>query len=284
MKILKINAILLIVMLALASCEEKDPEIFDGENTDNQVLTGFSDEQYNLPVALDSTGVVEVNVETTTISEQDRVFDIDTINTGDENEAFPETYSIPSTVTIPAGEYIGTFTITGEDNDMVETSPRFVEIELSSQSDDPLYSIQQTQIRVFEFCPVPNDFLVGEYNLEDASATIGPGNDSANFASETVTIEIGETSTERVFTATILPGIAGEEQVTLDLICNEFILREIDPGIACTDPPYIYVEASNKTTYDIFNPQDEYVINYTEDPEGSCGGPFNSSFRLSKVE
>jgi len=282
MKIIKIKTILLIMVLALASCDEKDPEIFDGNNTDNQVLVGFSDQQYNLPIAFESNGTVDVDVESTTLSSQDRVFNIDTINTGDDNEALPETYDIPSTVTIPAGEYIGTFTITGLDADMVlDTSPRFVQIELSSQS-SPLYSIQQAQIRLFEFCPVPADFLVGEYEIEDVSATIGPANDSANFASETVTIEIGESDTERVFTATI---IGGEEQVTLDLICNEFILREVDPGIFCTeDTPYIYSEASSNTIYDINNPQNEYIINYTEDPNGSCGGPFNSSFSLTKVE
>ena len=273
-------------MLVLASCDEKDPEVFDGSNTDNQALVGFSAQQYNLPIAFESNGTVDVDVESTTLSSQDRVFNIDTIITGDDNEALPETYDIPSSVTIPAGEYIGTFTITGLDADMVlDTSPRFVQIELSSQS-SPLYSIQQAQIRLFEFCPVPADFLVGEYEIEDVSATIGPGNGSANFASETVTIEIGESDTERVFTATILPGIGGEELITLDLICNEFILREVDPGIFCTEgTPYIYSEASSNTTYDINNPQNEYIINYTEDPNGSCqGSPFNSSFSLTKVE
>ena len=292
MKILKINAILLIVMLALASCEEKDPEVFDGKNTNNQSLIGFSDEQINLPIARDSTGSKVIQIKTTTLSNQDRIFNIDTINTGDANEAFPVTYNIPSTVTIPAGEYIGTFTITGEDNDMVETSPRFLEIELSSQSDDPLYSIQQTQIRLFEFCPVPDDFLVGEYNLEDASVLVGPAFDSANFASETVTIRVGgETKTKRVFTATVLPGIVGEKEITLDLTCNEIIFKTIDLSdeILCDQDlenrPFIFSEASKNTIYNVDNPQDVYIINYTEDPNGQClPDPFNSSFRLTKVE
>ena len=212
MKILKINAILLMMMLALASCEEKDPEVFDGENTDNQVLIGFSDEQYNLPVAIESTGEVEVKVEASTISKEDRVFSIDTINSGSVNEAFPETYSIPSTVTIPAGEYIGTFTITGEDNSMVEPEARLVEIELSSQSDDPLYSIQQTQVRVFEVCPVPESRYVDSTWNVSSVVCAGDGNGNCNPESSNISIDYQVTME------------AGEKP-------SEFVLSDITGGL-----------------------------------------------------
>ena len=253
-------------------------------------MVGLETGQFNLSVPIDSQGQLEVTVNVTTLSPNDRTYNISIVEPeeGAENIAFPETYDVPETVVIPANEYQGTFVIEGFDLGLVEPQARTFEISLSSSNDEDVFSIQNATVSVFEVCPVPNDFLVGQYEIEDVDAAIGPGNDTENFASGVVDIQIGNESTDRVFTVGILPAFAGDRNITLSLVCNEFVLRDVDPALTCDgESDYIFTSASNgnnaNTTYDTENELNEYTVFYTEDPNGSCGGPFLSSFKLTKI-
>jgi len=287
----KLNITIVLLSLVLFSCDDFEPTVFNGENPNNQSLVGFESGAINLAVPIDSETEIEVTVNVSTISESDRTLQIDLVEPDEdaENIAFPETYDFPPTMTIPANSYQGTFLIQGYDMGLVEPQARTFEIALTSADEDDVFSTQNATVSVFEVCPVPGDFLVGDYSIEDVAASIGPGNGTENFAAGTISITVGEQPTDRLFTVGVLPAFAGDRDVTLSLVCNEFVLQNVDPNLTCDGGAnsYVFTSASNgnnpNTTYDLDNVQTEYIINYTEDPNGSCGGPFQSSFRLTKI-
>jgi len=273
---------LLIIAICFASCDDFEPEQFAGDQT----LVYFQDSSLSLDVTIDDVGQTIVQVNASTLSNQDRTIVFEVLP---ESNASEENYEIPSfSATIPAGEYFGYFVINGIDNS-VDQTPTLLILGLVSAGNDVVISDDILEITIRQVCPVPEDFLVGEYAIEDVEAEVGPANSTENFASGIVSIEIGREPTQRVFTAGILPAFAGDQEIVLDLRCNNFVLGLVDPNLTCDEGAnsYTLIAASAgggvDSTYDLQNMQNEYIINYTEDPEGSCGGPFQSSFRLTKI-
>lgn len=286
MKLNKIYTLLLAsLFIATTACGDKDEIIYNGE-TNDQALIGFSKDSYNLEISKDATGVLNIPVTTSALRNVDRTYNV-TIITGDENTtADPSTYNLPGTVVIPANEYQGILQIEGFDNN-VETTPELLTITLTNIEEESATYTTTATINIYEVCPVPEDFLVGDYAIADDTATIGPGNNSENFEASTVSISIGETGTQRVFDVNVLPGIGGKETIILSLVCNELILQNVEPGIQCTaDVPYIFSKATDggygNSTYNL-NDDSSITVTYTEDTQASCGGPFQSSFTLTKI-
>jgi len=143
----------------------------------------------------------------------------------------------------------------------------------------------KAQHNVNEDCSIPATFLVGEYTISDVEATTGPDNDTSNFEPGIVTLS-GE-GTARTFQSRVLPAFLIDFQdVVLNLNCGIFQLGDLDPGLQCTaGTPYIFSSTTEdqSSSYTIEGSDDFFVINYIEDPNGSCGGPFLSSFSLTKV-
>jgi hypothetical protein len=133
---------------------------------------------------------------------------------------------------------------------------------------------------------LPSDYFVGEYVLADLDAILGPGNGTENFASGTYTLTIDASNPNiRRFDCAILPAFNPTLQpialtFTLD---NVVSLGNVFSGIGCSAPEYIYGDAgAANSSWDVCNDQ-FIIINYAEDVNTSCGGPFTSSFTLTKV-
>nr|WP_321248130.1 hypothetical protein [uncultured Psychroserpens sp.] len=134
---------------------------------------------------------------------------------------------------------------------------------------------------------LPNDYFVGDYSIVDTVATIGPGNGTENFAAGTVTLTADPFNTNgRIFSSGVLPAFNGEvESVSIFFTTDNIaILGDVDPGLACSAAgPYVFTAAADgNAPWDICNDQG-ITITYTEDPNGSCGGPYVSSFTLTKL-
>lgn len=132
---------------------------------------------------------------------------------------------------------------------------------------------------------LPNDYFVGDYIIADVVATIGPNNGTENFEGGTVTLTVnGGNPNQRDFNVTVLPAFLGGTTASIEFTtANVVELQYLDSGIGCTAPPYAYSEAgANNSSWDICN-DDMIIVNYTEDPEGSCGGPYEASFSLTKI-
>lgn len=135
---------------------------------------------------------------------------------------------------------------------------------------------------------LPNDYFVGDYVLADVAATIGPNNGSENFAGATVTLTVDPTNpNRRIFTAGVVPAFnPNAEQVIIEFTTDNIAIlaADVDPGLACGAgaPPYIYSTNADGVAWDICS-DDAITIPYVEDPNTSCGGPYASSFSLTKV-
>ncbi len=279
----KLSVFLIFVFsIVLVSCDDYQGTVFNGDNTNNQSLIGFETGQLNLSVPINSEGQIEVTVNVSTISDTDRNIGLSVVEPEEdaENIAFPETYDLPSSVTIPAGEYQGTFVIEGFDLGLVEPEPRTFEIALSSSDDNDVFSIQNATVSVFEVCPIPEDYLVGTYVIEDSNGNLPTGAE--------VDISVGDTPTERVFVTTFLPGsaVAADVDVVLGLNCNKFNLAEdININVLCVQGGPLFILSSagpDNSSYSLDSDQ-FHVVNYTEDPLGSCGPASIQNFTLTKV-
>ncbi len=279
--------LLAIATLTLISCsDDKNRPIYDG-SAGSQTLVRFGNAAYNFEVPRDSSTTMEIQVQASTISDADRTFNVTILHDDGQTTANPATYSVPTTVTIPAGKYIGILEVYGEDNGLVEISPvEIITLELSNPnpSGDIVMENTITTLTQYEVCPIPEDFLVGDYMLTNVTQSLGPSNSTDNFAEEVVTLSIGDSPTQRVFTTTPLVGYGPPTKFAINLVCGQFIFQKTDISVKCTNGIF-YGPAPNdqNTTYDKENEQTTYVINYNEDLTNDCGGSGLASFKLTQV-
>lgn len=281
------NKLILLMLLAVTTFISCDEEIVNYDNINGQTLVKFDEAAVKaLNVEINNQGSVELTLTVSTVSTTDR-----TVNISLASSDIPEAdLDFSDVITIPAGEYAGTFSLTVQDSGLAigeEFDVVFNIDGLSGADNISIPSPNQT-IRATIVCPVPDDFMVGEYEIADLNATVGPGNGTENFAAGVVNISVGESSTQRVFTSAVLPAFNSDiENIVINLSCDVFQLGEVVPGLACTTGvPYIFGPTSraNSGTYNVNAGDDLFVIEYVEDVNGSCGGPFSSSFILTKAD
>lgn len=129
----------------------------------------------------------------------------------------------------------------------------------------------------------------GNYQIEDVSAQIGPSNSTQNFASGVVTLtSIPFEENKKTFSASVMPAfLSNSQQITIEFLDDGTVkfIQDVNTTLSCNSGAsnYRYTGiGANTATYEVCN--DNYVlINYVEDPDGSCGGPYQSSFSLTKI-
>ncbi|WP_167343213.1 hypothetical protein [Nonlabens sp. SY33080] len=280
MKNLKYSFIAIATLFLIIGCEY-EPKVFDGNG--DLTLVQFSRSTYDLEIIIDATGELNIPVQSSTVSSTDRTFNVNVVNDG--TTAITGSYSVPTSVTIPANEYEGTLTISGNDVAGVDTNAETLIIELEEGAD--FASGGNAIISVFQICPVPDTFMIGDYTITDLAGVIGPGNGTENFESGTVTLS-ASSATGRSFSVAMLPGFRPTPgDVTINLICGNFILAETgpNPGIGCSAADIRFGAATTPTSYPLdFSDDSLFIVTYDEDILGSCGGPFpDQSFLLQKI-
>jgi hypothetical protein len=267
---------LFIACAFLVSCGDFEEVIYDGVN--GQTLAFFNQSSSPLEVEINTTNTVDVEIGVSTLSTSERTVNV---SADEASTADAAMYSFSGTVTIPANKYFGTLTVTGIDEGLTTESKTLI-LNLEDANGIIASSTSHT-VTLVEVCPVRSDYMVGDYQIADISAVVGPGNGTSNFNPGVVTLS-ASTPTSRTFNVSILPAFRGPVDVTLNLVCNTLILADADPSLSCGGGiPYIFTNAGAlNSTYDLTTDQ-TFIINYTEDPNGSCGGPFTSSFQLTKI-
>lgn len=275
--------------MVVISCEDENNPIY---NASSNPLVAFSTSVYDLEIAENSVGQLNIPVNASILSSEDRVFNIEIVTSDNEGNttAIEGSYSVPATVTVPANEYTGTLTINGTDVPGVDIEALTLEIALADN--DSYTAGPNAIINVFQTCPVPDTFMVGDYQLLSVGGSIGPNNNTENFESGIVTIT-AESSTRRSFNVAILPGLrANPVTVSLRLACGIFILDNVgpEPPIQCQQPNdeeifVLFGAASNPSTYPTdFSNDSSFNITYNEDILGSCGAPSeNQTIILRKI-
>lgn len=271
-----------ILALLFASCDEVEPTIYNGNAATNPTLLGFSASGYSLPVERNSTGSVDVILNSSTVSNVDRTYNIEVIPGTGSNAANPATYTVPATVTIPAGSYQGTLTITGQDNNLVDENIKIFTIRLAETNGANIDN-DIAQISIFEVCALLDDFT-GNYEMDQLSAIFAPAGVTA-LDEGVKAVTVGSNPFERVFTAEPYPGFGLPEQVVrMSFTCDGvFLARDINTGIGCSGNNIQFVRSTIPGTY---NTADDTVfeLRFVENSTNSCGAsPIQARFRFTKL-
>lgn len=274
-----------IILGNFVSCDETvDPLIYNGVETENRTFISFERSVYNLPVPINDTGSIQIILNASTMSPSERTFSLqlDTEKTTAESA----TFSLPSTVTIPANEYQGTITIMGMDNDLVEPTPERIVFNLTGLSDTQDTDFTEVTVNIFEVCPLAAPFT-GTYFLEQITA-INP-DDGVNVFEDQILEVVSEGDNTRSFSAVYLEGLGiGQPPsiVVFNLVCNDVIVNPgIGTGLLCVQGSPV-ITLGPGTTPATYDPEDDSVfeINMTEYvTDGGCGAaPYQVTFRLTK--
>jgi len=278
----KIIAII-ILTFTIVSCTKSEFTEYDNQN--GQTLLKFERSSVPVTLPIGTSTTASVVISSSNVSDVDRTVQVslDTTNTTMPRELI----DFERNVTLPAGEYTTELEVMITDLDLDFTQEFDIAFDLNdiSDSNDTTIPNPGTLFKVTISCEVPEDFMVGDYAISDVTATIGPGNDTSNFEPGVVTLVAEGTS--RTFTNRVLPAfVAAPQDIVINLNCDVFQLGDVVPGLQCTDGvPYIFTGTSrnDSSAYSVEGSDESFVINYIEDPEGSCGGPFVSSFSLIKL-
>lgn len=286
MKIRNIVLFATLFIIAFISCDETiEPTIYQGDPTSDRTFLSFPSSIVNLPVTIDATGTVELKLNSSTISANERTFNVSVVDS--LTNADPLTYTIPATVTIPANSYSGTLTIVGTDNNLVEPAAKQLTFSLANLPDDVDMDNNTITINIFEVCPIPNGAFTGNYLMQQISP-INPCDGVQMFENQIVTISsTGDTS--RTFGAIYLEAFSASFpilDINFNLVCNSVIVDVSSSGLACAGATStINVgPAASPSTYDA---SDDSVFEvtiseyYTQD--GNCGcNPYDTTFRFTK--
>ena len=261
----------------LTSCEE-DVVIFDGEN--GQTVVQFGQSSANLAITIDDTGSVVVPVDVTTISDSDRTFNVSVVE--EATTADPGSYSFGSIV-VPAGEYNGSLTIDGVDNN-VETTPESLVLEIAEGSD---YRVEgQLNVSVFQVCPVEDGTFTGMYSITvDTPGLFGCG---VFPDGGVVELSVGESPLERTFNAEYILDCGFGSFPTdfaFTLVCNEIVFTTVDTGVGCAgnDVNLVVGPGATAGAYD-FTDDSSFTVIVTDNVASDCGGgPVQTSYTFTKM-
>ena len=122
-------------------------------------------------------------------------------------------------------------------------------------------------------CPVMEDQFVGDYML--MTDPISPVGGVPTWNTQTVTLSIGETSTQRVFSAIYLEGLgfSGARDFSFDLVCgNVNVPGGQSSGLACVT--LISFGPADGVAPGSYDPADDstFTIVFAEDETNDCGG------------
>lgn len=258
---------MILIALAIGSCETvTEGPIFNGET-----FVNFSSPSVDFPVEIGTTGfgqTLELEFQSTTLSSSDRTFGLAVVM--DESDADPNNYRVPATFTIPANSFGGTLTIEGQDSSLEITPESFV-LEVSDESGN-INPNSRVTVNIFEVCPIPATYMIGDYAIGDQTPVFG----GANFDPGTVTIAVGSTPTARTFDTTFF---GNPITVNLNLVCDELIFTNtFDTGFTSAGAPIILRPASmNDSTYNVID-DSIFIVEY--DNEAGGNGTFEGSFFL----
>lgn len=269
-------------MVVVFSC---DPDKVDDDYLDGlKVYTNFERSTLVVPVleGLDNSQTIVVQVTTPTATSGLSV-SVDEDSVAEEGVDFTLD---TSQLVLNEGQVEGYITVDPIFETAVLEGKSFI-LNLTSTDDEiEVLGNRQIEVTLEKQCPVADDYMVGEYTISDVQATIGPANGTPNFGG-TVTISVGSSSTSRVFETNFLPGFGTPlEEIELSLVCgNLFLNTSVNTALSCNGGASFLGFAPDPEANMTYSDDDDssFVINYIEDSNVSCGGPFNSSFILTKV-
>lgn len=269
-----ITSLLLVVFL---SCDKDDAamnRIYD--NVNGQTLISFASNASDLPVVIDNDGSVEITIESSTVSTSDRTVNI---SIDPNSTANAENYMLSTNVvTIPANAYSGTFTIDAEDIS-VEPASESIIVNIDSAPEGSIVGRSTHTVSIFQVCPIPDDFFVGSYLIEQ----ITPQIDGYSLSHNSVVEVYSTGDTQRSFqTEAYISYCSGTFfEFNINLVCNEFVVPLNSTTCACSNFDDWWGPAITNSPYNL---ADDSVleVTFTDDVQGDCGTPAQTTYRFTK--
>ncbi len=282
-KMKKVIYVCLIALISFSCSVNEDNVLFDPVN--GQTLVNFATATADLPILLNGTGSVDIQVEVTTISTEDRVFNVNIDE--DQTTADPANYTLGQAI-VPANSFLGTLTIQGVDV-TVEVAAETLVLEFVEENgivtDTPII------VSVFQVCPVRSDFFTGTYLMEQLSG-VGPfATLQTVFDVQTVEITVDPNDElVRVFDYQYSPStFASDFQLQISLVCDTFQVNgDIQTGsLSCDGATQIgQTTGTVPSFYSVPDGDDMFEITITDFAEGRDGGcgvdPYDALVRFTK--
>lgn len=255
----------LLLALLVTSCEDVEPTIFNGNDTSKDTFISFSQLVYNLPVSRDGSGTTEIVLNVSTVSNVDRVYNL-TVNQ-ELSTADPSIYTLPTSITIPAGQYQGSVEVSADDINVTSDIQTIV-FSISNLTNED-FDVENYTVNIFEVCPLDAPFT-GSYIVT------GDGKFGPVILGEPVEL-IAESDYVRTLDANFIPeGIAGGidiDDMSFTLSCGQTFLNEnIDLGVGCSETATVIYGPGSTPGFYIAGDDSQFTLNLTEDVSSSCGG------------
>lgn len=266
----------LLSVATLVSCDRESELRIVDTSSNAKALLSFGSTNYDFAVEINTTNqMLPVDVNVSTISNVDRTFNVVVEASSD---ADPQNYTVPASVTIPANAYSGTLMITGNDVTL-ETTSETATITLVS-SDTNVAVGPSSNIRLFQVCPIPSTYMVGNYQITNLATRFGRALIETKVANVTA-----PTATSRSFTNKLL-GETVDRDITLGLVCNSIVMADVSTNLVCTaGNPITYGAATNNSSYDLTD-DSTFIVNFNFDVTASCANSaawVNQSFIMTKI-
>lgn len=128
-------------------------------------------------------------------------------------------------------------------------------------------------------CDLPTDLFVGEYLLEE----ITPYVDGPTFADgSVVTVEIGDTDTERLFFTPNYPNYCSTpNDFVFQFVCGEIVVPTQESNCACSSGADYFGPADVVENYDTSD-DTEFFITFLNDTLSDCAPPAITTYKLTK--
>jgi hypothetical protein len=280
---------ILLVSGLFASCSDVEPVEFNGQEG-NPTFISFSKSVYSLPVERDATGSVDIVLNSSTLSSVDRTYNFELVPSTSLLAADPATYTIPASVTIPAGQYSGIATINGQDLGLVDATRKNFSIRINNMPENEDFDSDTASVIVYEVCALQAPFL-GQYEVEQQTSE-SPNTGEDIIPDGIYTLKEGETPYDR-FISFVPYGDASFGLSEIDMLitfgCDDVnMFGEYDTDLSCEDdggdPSIRFGASETPNAYDIAN-DETFELELTENIESACGGsPRSVIIRFTKVE
>ena len=280
-KILKLTLIMALLLVGVMSCDDQpEPVVYNGIESENRTFLSFPSTSYNLPVRVDSEGELIITLNSSTMSSSERAFSIvvvDSVTTSDSAN-----YSLPSSVTIPAGKYQADIVITGIDNSLQQGETLSLGFSLSGTDNVDMDS-NLVLVSIFEVCPVPSDFFTGMYLIEQVTPLIdGPTLSDGDIVEVEVDTD-DATGLSRKFLTQNYPAYCGSyDYFFVGLNCNKIIIPNQNNICFCGSGANWFGTPSTTSNYDVSLGDSEIFISFLDDVQGDCGSVATTTYKFTK--
>lgn len=240
----------------------------------------FETQNTEILVAPDGSATEEIKIYTSNKATSDKTYNINIVS--NLTTAIPSAYSIPSSITIPAGTNVGSLTVNVDGSNIGSSGSANLVIEFTDT--DNLFTGNPITIKLQQFCETPpTSFFTGRYLIEQTTPEVDGPTLSTGQIVEVILEPTDNTTLIRKFlTQNYNLYCTGYNYFYLNIGCNKITVLDQDSSCGCSDPTDWFGAAPQSTTYDISDGDSVLYVSFTDDQFSDCGTPTTTTYKFTK--